>query len=762
MSPASRSLPPAERLPRDREARGILAALRSRRSEIGIGLILLGFIVLPSGILGLLSWRAVQRERSYSEVRLRESHRRYARLAAHEIDVELEGIESRWQAALDSAATPPSGPTATWLARHDGREPLIAGYYLIHEPGVIAYPPNATRGEARPAEAGGEVKRGDREVFERVVARGEDLEYHDHDLKRATETYRTLLVQVHSEQLRAIAQSYVGRAQLKDAEWTEALSTYRDLLLRYPEARDLHRMYLRFLAQYQIAVALEGMGREHDALEALAGLGRDLVRRSDAIQSLQYSYYMDLIETMAERVLSAPALADAARWRDQFRTLKEQGKKRISQRYFIQLLEAELDEIALHHRHWSPRLRYLSEHAEGEPFLLVYRPLPDAAGVYVKGVLAAQIDLGRLKGELLRGIIANLQPGGAAGLAIVSDQGESDGTNGNPRARVGEAALQTLAEPFDFWQVAVIPHDVPGTLKRLDLTTTLWLWLVSLLLLAILSGAVLFVRRARREAYLARAQTTFVSNVSHELRTPLASIRMFAELLEMQLEHPERAASEGGRRQAADHLEIIRRECDRLGRLIENVLDFSRLEHRTRRYRLEPRNPGELLERIVASFRPHAEAHGFRLALLVDEGLPAVLADEDAIAQVMLNLLGNAVQYSDAVREIQIHARREAGTVAIDVADRGIGIEPGELPRVFDKFYTGRRRMDSAQGSGLGLGLTLARAIARAHGGDIRVASVPGEGSTFTVTLPVPRLETRASGRRAVAGARIPVVGRGR
>src|SRR5439155_5748100 len=101
MSPASRSLPPAERLPRDREARGILAALRSRRSEIGIGFILLGFIVLPSGILGLLSWRAVQRERSYSEVRLRESHRRYARLAAHEIDVELEGIESRWQAALD-------------------------------------------------------------------------------------------------------------------------------------------------------------------------------------------------------------------------------------------------------------------------------------------------------------------------------------------------------------------------------------------------------------------------------------------------------------------------------------------------------------------------------------------------------------------------------------------------------------------------------------------------------------------------------------
>jgi signal transduction histidine kinase len=161
------------------------------------------------------------------------------------------------------------------------------------------------------------------------------------------------------------------------------------------------------------------------------------------------------------------------------------------------------------------------------------------------------------------------------------------------------------------------------------------------------------------------------------------------------------------------------------------------MEHHTRRYRFEEHDLAEILRRTVESFRPHAESKGFALELEVDDDLPELSVDADAIAQVLLNLLGNAVQYSDAVRRIRVRARRESAGVAIDVVDRGIGIAPADLPRVFDKFYSGRRRMDSGQQSGLGLGLTLARSIVRAHGGDIQVKSVVGEGSTFTVTLPI-------------------------
>jgi signal transduction histidine kinase len=198
---------------------------------------------------------------------------------------------------------------------------------------------------------------------------------------------------------------------------------------------------------------------------------------------------------------------------------------------------------------------------------------------------------------------------------------------------------------------------------------------------------------------------------------------------------------------AMERLGIIRRESERLTRLIENVLDFSKMEHHTKRYQLEYHDVAEVLRLTIDSFRPHAESSGFSLEVEVEEPLPELLLDADAIAQVILNLLSNAVQYSDEVKQILVRAYRDGDVVAIAVADRGIGIAADELPRVFDKFYSGRHRMDSRQSSGLGLGLTLARSIARAHGGDIQVRSEPGEGSTFTVTLPVPPADEAAVGQ---------------
>src|SRR5439155_14896539 len=171
---------------------------------------------------------------------------------------------------------------------------------------------------------------------------------------------------------------------------------------------------------------------------------------------------------------------------------------------------------------------------------------------------------------------------------------------------------------------------------------------------------------------------------------------------------------------------------------IESVLDFSRMERGGRVYRFKLRDMSEVLGAAVESFRPTAESQAFRLEVELSESLPPVRLDGDAICQVLLNLLGNAVRYSDAVREIRVRAYREGPWVAFDVVDRGIGIAARDLPRVFEQFFRADRRLDSARQGGLGLGLTLARGIVRAHGGEILVSSEPGHGSTFRVLLPVP------------------------
>src|SRR5262249_20254220 len=146
----------------------------------------------------------------------------------------------------------------------------------------------------------------------------------------------------------------------------------------------------------------------------------------------------------------------------------------------------------------------------------------------------------------------------------------------------------------------------------------------------------------------------------------------------------------------------------------------------------------EVLLTVTDSFRPHAEAEGFRFDVELGEALPPLLLDGDAITQVVLNLLSNAVKYSDEERAIAVRARRNGAWVALDVTDRGIGIDPHEVPKLFHQFYRADQRLDSRRPGGLGLGLTLARGIVRAHGGEIVVSSEPGRGSTFRVLLPIP------------------------
>ena len=700
-------------------------------------MVVLAFVMVPAAVLGYMSWRAIENERSHSLERLRASYRQLAVLAARQIDYQLRGVESRWIARFDAMMSASgSGPTVEDVRRLAGGEPLVAGYYLLTAPGRVLYPPGVG-GELddvrHPPQQGAAAS--EHELFLELATRGEELEYRGGDLRAAAAAYREILSQVGSPQLRAMAESYIGRVQLKAGNPAGALVTFRRVLERYPEARDMNRMYLRFLAQYQIAVSLEGLRRHTEALDVLLELNRDLLRRSDTITRAQYSYFTELVQTLVPRILDRPGLEHRARYVQALRTLGEQNKKRISEKHLIHLLASELSEMSFLRKRFLPRTQYLSARAEGDPFLLAYRAVPDAERNFVTGILAAQIDLHELQSQLfaaLRNLTADTQ----AAVAILGSGGHL--VIGAEAAKGTLMATQDLMPPFDFWQVAIYLDDVPTAMQRLDLRRTVWLWLVSLMLLSILAGGYFFIVRARRQAYIARAQTTFVSNVTHELRTPLTSIRMFAELLEIQLAESQADERAAAPRNAGQYLGIIRQECDRLGRLIDRVIDFSRMERRAEQYRFEPRDPGEVVTRCVESFRPNAEAQGFRLELSVEPSLPAVAIDGDAISQVLLNLLTNAVQYSDREREIRVHVGRAAGGLAIAVSDRGVGIGPRDIPRVFDKFYSTWRRMDSRTQGGLGLGLTISREIARAHGGDIQVRSEVGRGSTFTVLLPAP------------------------
>jgi signal transduction histidine kinase len=307
--------------------------------------------------------------------------------------------------------------------------------------------------------------------------------------------------------------------------------------------------------------------------------------------------------------------------------------------------------------------------------------------------------------------------------------------------------------------------------------------LIGVLLLAIGVGSWLIVADLNRQLTLARQKTDFVSNVSHELKTPLTSIRMFSELL-----------AEGrvtDRAKQRSYLGIITAETARLTRLINNVLDFARIERGEKKYNFQNCDLVSVVRETADTYRPHLEANGFQFVRELPDAPVLVNGDRDALAQVVVNLLSNAEKYSDSRKEVALRVETPARSmnfglsdgaetqsssetsrrfslspskgeragergpplpvgseargkstvrgvlscVAVQVLDRGLGVPPGCGEKIFEQFYRAHDSLSNGiQGSGLGL--TLARQIARAHGGDVVYEPREGGGSCFTLRLP--------------------------
>jgi signal transduction histidine kinase len=305
-----------------------------------------------------------------------------------------------------------------------------------------------------------------------------------------------------------------------------------------------------------------------------------------------------------------------------------------------------------------------------------------------------------------------------------------------------------IGEALPHWEVAAYLVN-PAQFTQAAHTATLTLGLlIGVLVFAIGIGSWLIVTSLNSELKLARQKTDFVSNVSHELKTPLTSIRMFSELL------AEGRVDDTAKQKS--YLNIITAEAARLTRLINNVLDFSRMESGEKKYNFQLCDLTEVVRSTAETFRPHLEANGFKFDCELPAAPISVHGDADALSQIIVNLLSNAEKYSNG--GVSTHSPRPSGErvgvrgkeitlqlakkqsplphAEIKVLDRGSGVPRGSEEKVFEKFYRAHDSLGSGiQGSGLGL--TIARQIARAHGGDVVYEPRDGGGSCFVLRLPI-------------------------
>jgi len=341
-------------------------------------------------------------------------------------------------------------------------------------------------------------------------------------------------------------------------------------------------------------------------------------------------------------------------------------------------------------------------------------------------VVAAFVrDPDTLRREILEATLGTLES--STIIAVLDHEGRTIYS----RAPIGDAPRLLsvgFRERLPDWRLAVYQTPAGSPRQAVRRQVMLFTAALGVLVAVIVAGIVMTWRLMRRETEMARLKSDFVANVSHDLKTPLSVIRMFGETLEMG------RVTDEGRRQ--EYYRVITREGERLSRLIDNVLDFSRIEGGRQTYDMAPTPVEPLIRSTLEAFAYPLAQQGFKVEVSVAPDLPDVTMDADAVGQALANLIDNAIKYSADDRSLTLDARVADGRLVVAVSDRGLGIAPEEQAKIFEKFYrVGRSDTQGRRGSGVGLALV--RHVAEAHGGDVTVESKPGAGSRFALRLPL-------------------------
>ena len=637
-------------------------------------------LVLPCLVLVALGLRLLRQERELAEKRLVEEQHRRTSEVRQQLLAQMERVQLRVATVLAAQ------PEGVWPNRPG--DPAVALVGWVHDSRLLLpWDTNPATKEFSKllAEA----------PFSQKIREGEVAELSANRAAEAVDLYHQALALARHPAQRAQAQLSLARALEKAGRRAAATPQYRQMLATPAQIVDEHGVPLAFYAA----------GRLLDAPAERAAV-LDFLRKeleSRAWFSPTAAYMLrDLVDTLAHNAAAPERLADLR----QAQRLAAQHVRRVEQALALQ-------------RDFPSTPLALAPTSQPSPREPVW--IPYGQELWLVGHLATVRD------STPAIVVVHAQEVFSGLRAAASSP---DDWRDSARFVAGAAQGEDLAPNFPGLKVVFAARAGAALTQQASLQRAFYLAALFVVLGVTLFGAYLLWRDVRRELGVAELRSQFVSSVSHELKTPLTAIRMFAETL-----RDGRSADSGMR---DEYLETIVNESERLTRLLNNVLDFSKIEQGKKTYRPAPTALPEVLHAAVRALQYPLAQDGFDLRLQVDEDLPPIRADADALQQAILNLLINAMKYSGSNRAIDLSLRVQNGDAIIEVTDRGVGIPAEEQRHIFEKFY----RVPTPENQrlpGTGLGLTLVEHIAHAHGGRVEVRSAAGQGSTFSIHLPIER-----------------------
>jgi signal transduction histidine kinase len=640
------------------------------------------FILLPGMFLGYFAFRVLRQEGQLAKQRIRERMER----VANGIGDDLASEFSLWEETVQRTAKGGmlDADSFPGVIREVLEQPGGGVLLARSENGIQTLPSSALSYALAKVPIPGIQER----PIPAALIRTESLEIKQKDYRRAIIAYRSLLESVDT-QLQPFVLQRLARTLRKAGRLDEAASVYRDL-----GQRDwiwIGGLPSDLIAQFELCSLAAEVNNMPELADRALALYRDLSGGKWILDKPRYMHYSDRCRLWCQQSNVAA---------DEFNKLLVAEERKLALSLAAETLLNEPKRIfsgenEIHLAFWY-----------SNPFTAIVLSVSFLGSNWWPQIISAQgEDLDAALYSTDGHVFFGSRPTEMPPFAIMHD------------IRIGEIP----------WRIQVWPSD-PAMIYG-DIQQRQYLYMAILVFVAalLLFGSYFTVRIVRRELEIARLRADFVSTVSHEFRSPLTGIRQLGEMLLDGRAHD--------RKKQRDYFRMIVQESNRLTRLVENILDFSRMEEGRKEYRFEPLETSRWLQKLVSDFEEGIAVDGVTVETDIPEELPPISADSEALGSAIHNLLDNAVKYSPGADKVWLDAETTCDEVRILVRDRGIGISESDCKHIFDRFYRADGEI-SKRIKGAGLGLSLVHYIVTAHGGMVECESQVGEGSTFSIRIP--------------------------
>jgi signal transduction histidine kinase len=681
-------------------------------------------VLIPGAVISYLSLQSI-REKAEN---LRIKYSGTLTLVRDKLESEISALETGLRSSIveQSPLSDKAADLKAWLSNIESENPAFWNLFLVNADGGLISS-SVSLGWDDSAMPVSYVNPMAAASYESA----EHAEFISGDLPGAITFYSEALARSVSSQEQALMLSRLGRCYFKLGEYWKAIIEYKKITGLKGENVNIGNVPAPVIALTRIADSYEALKAEKEYHNTIVELYRLLLDKPWDLKSGDYFYYLKSADEMIRN--SGISAANSNLTESSISELMKREERRIDQINYLESIDQDIlpEIISVVSRESSSdsKAQYISRNVSDSTFLISFLRLPASFQKSHLSAIGYQFQNEYILSGLFPKALGSVELGKDILVGIVNEK-DSLLYIQDSLLITNYLIAENFSDPFVNWKVALFDPEGKSIEQLTGQERELYLILFVVIILVMLLGVILMIRSVIHESEVSRMKSEFVSNVSHELKTPLALIRMFGETLDSGIVDDEKKRRE--------FYSIIRKESERLTHLINNVLDFSRMDTGVREYNFEITDLVKVVRSCLEAYKFHIRDLGFEFAVendIQDDVLMARI-DKDAISQALLNLLSNAVKYSEDRKSILVRISRNSTSALISVTDHGIGIPKKELRKIFDKFYRVSTTKASQTG-GSGLGLTLVKNIVEAHGGSVEVESEIGKGSTFTLLIPL-------------------------